>query len=161
MIFNKNVNYKYKDFEVKEGKLYYKNEEIEDIEKFNASKEFLIFRLHYKDEVRNYDKKLKEAVLKRLRELEKELKGQEEIAIIEYEMFESEDRVIHEERVVLKWSKDKGYYFEGQEYDNFKDEWEKVDWTKHINFFIYKNLKIDEITTLIAREIASDIGVKE
>jgi len=201
MIFNKNVNYKYGDFEVNGGKLFYKDEEVKDIEKFldevdnETLEKFEYFIEFYKDEVNKYNKtkqkiklmlneKLNKEIenltldwdevkdlrdkqaneirkktieiLKQLDEKLRKLDKWEYIATVEYEEYNrSSDG---DERVALVWDKERGYYFEAQEYRY--DEWETREELDLIDFNKYKNLTIDNITSDIAVEIAKELPQK-
>jgi len=202
MIFNKNVNYKYGDFEVNGGKLFYKDEEVKDIEKFldevdnETLEKFEYFIEFYKDEVNKYNKtkqkiklmlneklnkeienltldwdevkdlrdkqanEIRKKTIEILKQLDEKLRKLDkweyiEIATVEYEEY---NRSNGDERVILVWDKERGYYFEGQEYRY--DEWETREELDLIDFNKYKNLTIDNITSDIAVEIAKELPQK-
>ena len=203
MIFNKNVNYKYGDFKVENGKLFYKGDEVKDIEKFldeidnKTIKSFEYFIKYYKDEVKAYYRtkqkiklmlneklnkeienltldwdevkdlrnkqanEIRKKTIEVLKQLDEKLEKMDkweyiEIATVEYEEYNRSGN--GDERVVLVWDKERGYYFEGQEYRY--DEWETREKLDLIDFNKYKNLTIDNITNKMALKIAKKLPQK-
>ena len=105
---------------------------------------------------------VRKKVIKILKQLDSKLKKQNKmerigLCIVEYKELGNKDKLDYE-RVILVWDKERGYYFEGQEYRY--DEWETREELDLIDFNKYKNLTIDNITSDIAVEIAKELPQK-
>ena len=105
---------------------------------------------------------VRKKVIKILKQLDSKLKKQNKmerigLCIVEYKELGNKDKLDYE-RVILVWDKERGYYFEGQEYRY--DEWETREELDLIDFNKYKNLTIDNITNKMALKIAKELAQK-
>jgi len=108
---------------------------------------------------------VRKKVIKILKQLDSKLKKQNKmerigLCIVEYKELGNKDKLDYE-RVVLKWDKERGYFFEGHKFKKADKktayEWDAVDDLMLIDFNKYKNLRIEDITSDIAIKIGKEL----